>query len=67
MTDPQPRAPHAKRPPRRPHPARTGPGRFAAEPPIERVYAPDRTALLGALRVALGRPNPTKLWLEDGQ
>ena len=31
---------------------------------VEREYAPDREAMLAALRVVLGLPNPTRFWLE---
>jgi hypothetical protein len=41
------------------------PSRLAIPFDTERVFEPDRGAMLAALRVALGLPNPTRCWRED--
>jgi hypothetical protein len=41
------------------------PSHLAISPHVERVYDPDRGAMLAALRVALGLPCPTHAWSEE--
>lgn len=39
--------------------------RLAIPPPVERVYVPDRDAMLAALRVVLRLPQLRKDWQEE--
>ena len=40
------------------------PSNLAMSPDIERLYDPDREAMIAALRLVLGLPTLTKNWLE---